>query len=149
MQKTLLLTGIALILGGLIPIQSSLNTFLAQQFKSPLQATFVNFAGGLVLLIILLVFVFKVAIPPIAVLKTIPWYYFMGGFIGVAFVTMVVTLTPKIGITNVLAGALVGQLIISAIMDHFGLLNLQVHPLSWYRVLGILFLILGIFFTQK
>ena len=149
MQKTLLLTGIALIMGGLIPVQSSLNSFLGQQLKSPLQATFINFAGGLVLALFLLLVVFRVTIPSMAVLKEIPWYYYFGGFIGVSFVTMVVMLTPKIGITNVLAGALVGQLIVSAVMDHFGLLNLNVHPITWNRVFGIIFLIVGIILTQK
>lgn len=149
MQKTLLLTGIALLLGGLIPIQSSFNTFLAQQLKSPLQAAFINFAGGIIVLTILLFLVFRVSLPAMADLKQIPWYYYIGGAIGVSFVTMVVMLTPKIGITNVLAGALVGQLIVSAIMDHFGLLNLNVHPISWQRVLGICFLIFGIVLTQK
>ncbi|MFB6340320.1 DMT family transporter [Saccharicrinis sp. FJH2] len=149
MQKTLLLTGIALIMGGLIPVQSSLNAFLGQQLKSPLQATFINFAAGLLLSVFLLLFVFRVTIPSMTVLKEIPWYYYFGGFIGVSFVTMVVMLTPKIGITNVLAGALVGQLIISAIMDHFGLLNLNVHPITWNRVFGIIFLIVGIILTQK
>ena len=149
MQKSLLLTLIALLLGGLIPIQSSFNTYLAQQLKSPLQATFINFAGGLIVLIFLLLFIFRVSIPTLAELKQIPWYYYIGGAIGVGFVTMVVMLTPKIGITNVLAGALVGQLIVSAIMDHFGLLNLNVHPITWQRITGICFLIFGIILTQK
>lgn len=149
MQKSLLLTLIALLLGGLIPIQSSFNTYLAQQLKSPLQATFINFAGGLIVLLFLLLFIFRVSIPTMAELKQIPWYYFIGGAIGVGFVTMVVMLTPKIGITNVLAGALVGQLIVSAVMDHYGLLNLNVHPISWQRVAGICFLIFGIILTQK
>ena len=136
-------------MGGLIPIQSSFNTFLSEQLKSPLQAAFINFAGGIIVLTILLFLVFRVSLPAIETLKSIPWYYYIGGAIGVSFVTMVVMLTPKIGITNVLAGALVGQLIISAIMDHYGLLNLNVHPISWNRVLGILFLITGIYLTQR
>ena len=149
MQKSLILTGIALLMGGLIPLQSSLNTHIAQHFKAPLLATFVNFAGGFLFLIILLFLIFKVELPSLSTVKQIPLYYFLGGFIGVGFVTMVVILTPRIGITNVLAGALVGQLIISALFDHFGLLNLNVHPLTWHRMAGIAFLILGIVLTQK
>jgi bacterial/archaeal transporter family-2 protein len=149
MQKSLILTAIALLMGGLIPLQSSLNTHIAQHLKAPLLATFVNFAGGFFLLLIILFFVFRTGLPSLTTVKEIPWYYFLSGFIGVGFVTMVVILTPKIGITNVLAGALVGQLIVSGIFDHFGLVNLNVHPITWQRIAGVAFLIAGIVLTQK
>ena len=48
-----------------------------------------------------------------------------------------------------LAGAIVGQLIISSVIDHFGWFNVPVSPITWTRVAGIFFLLIGIYLTQK
>lgn len=140
---------LAIIMGGLIPIQSSINSHLGQYMKHPLLATFINFLSGIILLFILVFFVVKPSIPSISILKSTPLHLFFGGFIGVTFVTAVVFLTPKIGITNMLAGAIVGQLLISSIIDHFGWFNLPVSPISLTRIIGIVFLLIGIYLTQK
>lgn len=149
MQKSFLLLAIAFIVGGLVPIQSSINAHLGNFVKSPLQATLINFAGGVLLLLIILLVFYKNPFPSFAEVKQIPWYLFFGGFLGVIFVTTVVVLTPKIGITNMLAAALAGQLIVSVIVDHFGILHIPVHPITWQRGLGIAMLIGGVIFTQK
>lgn len=149
MQKSLWLILVAVAVGGLVPIQSSINAHLGQFVKSPLQATLINFFGGVVVLLIILVLFYKNPLPAFSELKQIPWHLFFGGLFGVIFVSTVVILTPKIGITNMLAGAMVGQLIISAVVDHYGLLNIPVHPISWQRALGISMLVGGIILTQK
>ncbi len=149
MQKSLWLILVAVAVGGLVPFQSSINAHLGQFVKSPLQATLINFLGGVLILLIILLLFYKNPFPSITEIKQIPWYLFFGGLFGVTFVTTVVILTPKIGITNMLAGAMVGQLILSAVIDHFGLLNIPVHPISWQRALGICMLIGGIALTQK
>ena len=140
---------IAVIIGGLIPIQSSINAHLGQFMKHPLLATFINFLGGILLLFVLVFIVVKPSLPPLTVFKDTPLYLYFGGFIGVTFVTAVVFLTPKIGITNMLAGAIVGQLVISSIIDHFGWFNLPVSPITITRLAGIAFLFIGIYLTQK
>ena len=139
----------AILVGGLVPLQSSINTSLAAFLKHPLQATLINFMVGAIACAVVVFFVLGKRFPDTAVIQNIPWFLFLGGVLGVAFVTTVVVLTPRIGITNMLAGALAGQLIVSVIFDHFGLFGLQVHPVSPQRIIGIVLLITGIYLTNK
>jgi len=51
-------------------------------------------------------------------------------------VTALLTLIPEIGALRVLAAVVVGQLVVSALMDLFGLLQIPVVVLSLNRVAG-------------
>ncbi len=139
---------IALIIGGFLSIQGSINAHLSSYLKHPLQASLTNFLVGTVILI-LLNMVLRTNIPSIAEIKSIPWYMFLGGAIGAVFVTSVVLLIPRIGVTTMLAASIAGQLIVASVIDHFGFFNVAVHPVSISRVVGIIMLILSIFLIQR
>ncbi len=140
---------IAILVGGFVPLQSSLNAMLGSYMKTPLIATFVNFIVGLTIALGIILLFYRQSIPSFSEIRQVPWYAFGAGLFGVLFVTTVVVLTPRIGVTNMLAGALVGQLLISVIFDHFGWLGLPQQHISVSRMIGIVFLILGVFLTQK
>lgn len=140
---------IAVLVGGLVPIQSSINAFLGGYMKTPLAATFINFLGGTIIVAIIVAVLFRNQVPSIAELKLIPGYLFLGGILGATFVTTIVMLTPRIGVTNMLVGAMVGQIVISILFDHFGWMNLTPQPISWQRLVGVIFLIIGVLLTQK
>ncbi len=140
---------IAIAVGAFVPLQASMNTLLSSYMKTPIIATFVNFFVGLIAAFLILMVFFREGMPTFNELFKVPWYAFFGGVLGVMFVTTVVVLTPRIGITNMLAGAMVGQLIMSLVFDHYGWLGIPQQPVSWTRVLGAVFLIMGIWLTQK
>jgi transporter family-2 protein len=52
---------------------------------------------------------------------------------------------PKIGVASALIAALCGQVILSILLDHFGVLGLQANPASPSRIAGGLLIILGLF----
>lgn len=149
MTKANWLILMAILVGGLIPIQSSINAQLGQLAKHPLLATFVNFLGGTIVLAIIIFVIVKPNIPSLSEAKNIPLYLYLGGILGITFVSTIILLTPHIGITNMLTGAIVGQIVISVILDHYGWFNLPVHAISWQRISGIILLLLGTYLTQK
>jgi transporter family-2 protein len=51
---------------------------------------------------------------------------------------------PKIGIANAVVAALCGQVILSLILDHFGVLGLSVNSINIQKIIGSVFLILGL-----
>ncbi|MGQ1889661.1 DMT family transporter [Thermophagus sp. OGC60D27] len=138
----------ALLIGGFLSIQGSINAQLSSYLKHPLQASLTNFMVGSVVLIFLNIFL-RTSIPSLHEVKSIPWYLFLGGAIGAMFVTSVVLLIPRIGVTTMLAASIAGQLIVAAVIDHYGFFNVAVHPVSLSRIAGILMLILGIFLIQR
>jgi transporter family-2 protein len=138
----------ALIIGGFLSIQGSINTQLSSFLKHPLQASLTNFLVGTVILLLLNI-ALRTSMPTMSEMKSVPWYLFLGGAIGAMFVTSVVLLIPQIGVTSMLAASIAGQLIIAAIIDHYGFFGISVHAISLSRVAGIALLILGIFLIQK
>lgn len=146
--RNLLLLLVALAAGGLQSIQGSINADLGRSLNHPLQATFISFFGAIIALIIVLA-VLRPAIPSMAQLKSIPAINFTGGIYGIIFVTTVLVLAPKIGIANTLVAAIVGQVIVSVILDHFGLFGLALRPLSLYRLIGCAGLVISLLLIQK
>lgn len=147
-MKTAALMLVSLIVGGLFPIQGALNSHLNRFLNHPLQASFISFAGAIILLVILLL-IFHPALPDTGKLFELDWYYFMGGACGVGFVTMFIILAPKIGIANTTAAFIAGQLMASVFLDHFGAIGLPVNPISMHRVIGCLLLIGGLLMIQR
>lgn len=139
---------IALLVGGFLSIQGSINAQLSSFLRHPLQASLTNFVVGTIVLILLNV-ILRTTMPTVNELRMVPWHLFLGGVIGAMFVTSVVLLIPKIGVTTMLAASIAGQLIVATVIDHFGYFNVAIHPVSLSRIAGIIMLIIGIFLIQR
>ncbi len=146
MKLTLML--LAILVGGLIPLQGSINAQLGKVLNHPLQAAFVSFLGGTLSLLIILL-VLRPEMPGIRVFQVQPWYLFAGGLLGACFVTMVLVLAPHIGIANTLGAAIAGQLVMSVVFDHFGWLGLAVQPAGLSRIVGCVGLVVSLFLIQR
>jgi len=147
-MKQLLFLTLALCAGGLLPIQGAINSHLGKGLNHPLQATFISFFGAIVVLVLLLIGLHP-SWPSIAQLKSTPMIYYTGGIYGVIFVTAILTLTPHIGIANTLVATIIGQLIISVVLDHYGVFGLQRLPVNGYRLLGCAGLVVSLYLIQK
>lgn len=134
--------------GGLFAIQGVVNSELGKRFEHPLQASFISFLVALVCIVICL-FILRPALPTLTELKQIPPVNFLGGIFGVIYVTTILFLAPKIGIANTLVATIAGQLILSVIFDHFGVLGLVQRSVNIYRILGCAGFLLSLYFIQK
>jgi len=146
-MKTVFFMLAILCIGGLMPIQGSINAQIGQILGHPLRGTLMNFVTGGVLLVVLLCF--WVGFPTGEDMMQAPWYLYSGGLMGVLFVTAMLTLIPELGALRVVAAVVVGQLIVSTIIDHFGLLKVPVHSLSVTRVAGIGCLVIGLYLVNR
>ena len=137
------------ILGGvLIPIQAATNAKLANHFAHPLLAaatsTFVSFTTISIILIVT-----RVQFSP-SQASTIPLFVLLGGgMIGAYVVYICLAAAPILGVTTLFAALLAGQLIISIIMDHYGILGLNPQKINLERLLGIFLLIAGVYILRK
>jgi bacterial/archaeal transporter family-2 protein len=145
MKSTFLI--LSIIAGALVPYQAALNGMLNRYMSSPLQASLVNFTGGVVFVVVILLFL-RPAVPALGTLESIPWYLYLGGLLGVCFVTIALLAVPRIGGTAFLAAMLTGQMAGAMLMDHFGLLDVPVHPISMTRLAGVGLLGVGIWLVQ-
>lgn len=147
-MKHLLLLALALCVGGLLPVQGAINAHLGKNLNHPVQATFISFSGAIILLVVLLG-VLHPPLPSVAQFKATPPIYYTGGLYGVIFVTAILVLTPRIGIANTVVAAMVGQIIVSVLLDNFGLFGLVRHPLNAYRLIGCAGLLVSLYLIQK
>lgn len=68
--------------------------------------------------------------------ERVPLYLFSAGAIGVALVSINNTTVASIGLTLTIALGVVGQLILSALIDQYGLFGLARRPSDARKVLG-------------
>jgi len=147
-MKNLLFILTALCAGGLVPVQGSINAHLSKGLNHPLQATFISFFGAVLLLVAVLT-VLHPSLPSVSQLRSIPPIYYSGGIYGALFVTTLLVLTPHIGIASTVVATIVGQLILSVILDHFGLFGLERHPVDLSRLIGSAGLLASLYLIQK
>lgn len=147
-MKHLLLLLAGLCAGGLLPIQGAINAQLGKSLNHPMQATFISFFGALIAICLFLA-IYRPEMPTMAALKATPLLSFSGGIYGVIFVTTILMLAPRIGIANTLVATVVGQVLVSVVLDHFGLFGLPKHPATMMRLLGGTGLIVSLWLVQK
>ena len=147
-MRTFLFLLVALGVGGLLPIQGAINAHLGKSLNHPLQATFISFFGAIIVLVFLLA-ALNPQLPTLDELKSTPAIYYSGGVYGVIFVTTILMLTPRIGIANTLVATIIGQLMVSVALDHFGGFGLTRQPITVYRLLGCVGLIVSLYLIQK
>lgn len=144
---TSLFLGLGVIAGGLIAIQSVLNTALGKLAK-PLGSLLVLTAVSLSVLIVLALFV-----PGSVQLKHLPplsmWYLYSGAVLGIAILAAPILLVPRIGTTSTLVMLVLGQLGVSIMVDHWGLLASPKIEVTSIRIVGVVLVVVGAFLVSS
>lgn len=141
-------TILAFSIGCFIPFQGIITSNLSQKIQHPFGAAFVNFFGGM-LLFLFAISVSSVALPSIKKVMTIPWYLFTGGVVGSVFIFGALFALPKIGASTFFGQIVLGQLLMTLIVDHYGVFGLPIHKIDSIRIIGVALLISGAFLILK
>lgn len=80
----------------------------------------------------------------LAAIPSQPLWSLAGGLIGACALFSYVVLAPKIGFSALLGLAIVGQLLSSQMIDHFGLLGAVKRPVSLNKLGGMLVMLIGL-----
>jgi len=132
----------AAVAGGLIPVMASMNGTLGRAIGSPIHASLVLCLAGTVGVIAVWL-VFRPAMPPAAAWGGVPWFAWLGG-IGMAVYALSATyLAPRFGVGNFVISVVVAQLVLSSLIDQFGLFGAAVSPLGLRRLIGLGVLAVG------
>jgi bacterial/archaeal transporter family-2 protein len=146
MKNILIVT--AIIAGAVLPIQAALNAKMGKAVGNPVYAAFISFIVGSVALFAYILAT-KVELGGIAQAKSVHWAVWLAGVLGGFYVAVVIVLAPRLGTALTFGLVVAGQLGISLIVDHFGLLNLPVHLITWQRILGILLIVGGVLLIRN
>lgn len=148
MSNAYLFMLLALVAGAMMPTQAAINNRLAVAVESPVLAAFISFVVGT---LALLVYVVASGTPfgNIVSAKEAPPIVWIGGLLGAFFVTAAVVLVPRLGVAMTFSLIIAGQMLVTLVIDHFGLLGVPVKEVSLARIAGILLITAGVVLIRK
>jgi len=149
MSNTYLYLLVALLAGAMMPTQAATNNKMAVFLNdSPILAAFISFFVGTVAL-----FIYAIAsgasLGDLTLAKNATPIAWIGGLLGAFFVTATVTLVPRLGVAMTFSLIIAGQMIVTLVIDHFGLLGVPTKEISLARIGGILLITAGVVLIRK
>lgn len=129
----------AILIGVLITVMVSFNGILNSYLSSYFSLLVIHVVGLITLTIILAAKREKLVLK-----KNIPFYLFSGGAIGVIMVFLNNLCYVKLGASLTLALGVFGQLLVAALIDHFGLFYMKVYKFQKKKLIGFGIILAGI-----
>ena len=139
---------VCLMAGALMPLQAGVNAQLARWVGHPAVASLVSFAVGTLVLLAYSA-ALRPQLPALSALAEAPWWVWVGGLLGGVFVTAAATLAPRLGAATFISVTIAGQVLVSILLDHFGVVGFAERPLTPLRLLGALLLVAGVLLVRK
>jgi len=137
----LLLCALAFAAGVVLVVQVGVNATLRAGLGSPVAAALLSFlVGSLALALLLLA---SGPWPGRRQLLAGPAWAWAGGVLGAFYVVSTIVLGPRLGAAALLALVILGQLLSSLVVDHYGWLGFPEHPMTLTRLVGALLLFGG------
>ncbi|WP_046756097.1 DMT family transporter [Kordia jejudonensis] len=139
---------LAIVAGAVLPLQAGLNVQLGKSVHQPIFAAFASFLVGTIGLLMYLI-VLKFDFSSITQVKTVSPVVWIAGLLGAFYVAAVIILAPKLGTALTFVLIVAGQMTVSLVLDHYGLLGLPVKQINWQRLVGVAFLVVGVLLIRK
>jgi transporter family-2 protein len=148
LKSTVFLMFLVFLAGAILPIQAGFNIQIGRTVQQPVFAAFASFLIGTIALFIYLLSV-KFNFSSITATQSVSPIFWTAGILGAFYVASVIIIAPKLGTALTFSLIVRGQMIISLILDHFGLLGFSIKEINWQRILGVVFLVLGVLLIRK
>jgi bacterial/archaeal transporter family-2 protein len=130
---------IGLIGGMAVGIQSPIAGAMGQKIGGIAGAFIVHLSGAIIAAFIL----FFQGGQRIRDWHTLPWYMLIVGVFGVILYQTISITLPRLGSTMMVTLVIIGQLLVGLLVDQFGWLGVQPHPVTLSRVAGVIVLMIG------
>ncbi|MCJ0576221.1 DMT family transporter [Enterococcus cecorum] len=111
--------------------------------QSPFLASLFSFAIGTLFLALIAIFQGVPLLITSDVSARTPWWAYLGGLLGMLGLTANILLFPILGSVQTVILPILGQLLMSILIDHFGLFHTLLRQLSFNHFLGFISLIVG------
>jgi transporter family-2 protein len=138
---------LAILVGAGLTIQIGMNSTVRLTIGSPVIATIINFAVGLLALLLLALASGTRPIPGSA--AAVPGWAWLGGLLGAGYVAVTTVLGPRLGAATLLALTLGGQMAAALLVDHYGVIGFPQNPVTPARLAGAALLVLGVILVMR
>ena len=133
--------------GMTLPVQAVINGRLRTALDDPIRAALVSVLVSTALMLVLTVATWQ-PVPGERVASS-PWWLWTGGLIGALYVLGSLALVSRLGAAFLFALLVVGQMLSSVIVDHYGWLGVPVHAVNPWRLLGAASLVAGVVLIRR
>ncbi|MCH5585193.1 DMT family transporter [Shimazuella sp. AN120528] len=144
-MKNIIIPMLLVLSGFGLSIQGSINGALGRAIGS-VQAALVSFVIGTICLFIVVMFMGKGNLYAVV---DVPKWQLIGGMLGAIYISVLAFSVPRVGIGLALVCVVIGQIIMSMVIDHFGLFQSTQVLFNTPRLIGVLLLISGMICIYK
>ncbi len=134
---------LTVVAGCLVGMQAPVNARLSSAVGRFQAATF-SFLVGTTALVLVTAIATQGGLGSLRHVGSVPWWALVGGLFGAVYVTVALVAVRTLGATGVTAAVITGQLVVSAVIDRFGLLGVARQQLSATRIVGLVVLAVGV-----
>src|SRR5699024_3063817 len=132
--------------GGIaVAMQSSVNGGLGKK-GGVVEASFISFLIGTLALFFAVVFFGK---GDLLAATTVPKWQFIGGILGAIYILTMVFAVPHIGVAPTLAAVIAGQILMGAIIDHFGWFGGTSIPIDLKKMTAIVLMFISLYLFNQ
>lgn len=146
MQTVLFFIVIGVVGGAFIGMQGPMATMIDQKMGL-LESVFIVHLGGVIVSLLPLLIFQRGG--KLGQWRSLPWYVYLAGVLGLIVFAVVTYLIPQIGVTSTMLLLIVGQFIIGAVMDHYGWFEMTMRPFSLPKLIGVVVMLLGAWITLR
>lgn len=133
----------AVFIGVVLPIQTAVNSRLRGVLGSPLRASLGSFCVGTIALMIAVIVTGGTIGLSADVIAAQPWWIWLGGVLGVIFLTGNIVLFPHLGSVQTVLMPILGQILAGDVIDSFGWFSSAAHPFTVARGVGTCIAVVG------
>jgi transporter family-2 protein len=139
---------LSVLVGFSLASQAGVNSQLRMALSNPIQAAFISFLIGTIVLGVIALVQGDTWFKPNS-LALIPWWAWLGGAFGAFNIAMSVFLAPKLGAMVLAISIVVGQMLASLLLDQNGWLGFPKIEITPNRLIGALFVVIGLVLVVK
>ena len=138
------LIGVALVMGLFMAIQPAINLELRRFVGSPAQAAMVSTTVSTISLAFFVFVIQRKPWPSLHAAVSTPWWIWVGGLLGAAYVAISVVLISRLGAAFAFSLVVLGQMVTALLLDRFGWFGVPIHDLTPGRLVGVALVISGV-----
>ena len=139
-MTTLIGVGIAILIGACISLQPVFNSNVGK-YIGTYEAAFTSIAISFSTITIIFLARREGELTQIA---TVPKVYLLAGVMGATIVTLSIVAVRMLGPATALTIFVAVQIILSVVIEHFGLFQVEMVPINIYKVIGVVLMIVGV-----
>ena len=144
-MSTLFLIGIAVMAGVAVTLQAQFMGLLDRSLGT-LTGVFITYAGGGLVITLMLT---ALRGGNLRNWQSVPWYAYGAGLLGLIIVGSIGYVVPRLGVAKGFTLIVASQFLVAALIDHFGFFGATVRPMEATRLIGLCFMLLGVWLVVR